>query len=87
MNTLPKAIEVLPIAPFPLDCSLTDCARRCMAALVDPGDDVMLAAGIGRSEFSCGHRVQFVPGLGPVSTFGRERLHNPPVADRLFGSG
>ncbi|WOT03976.1 MBL fold metallo-hydrolase [Shewanella youngdeokensis] len=31
-----------------------------------------------------GKQVQFVPGHGPLSTFGEERVHNPFVADQLF---
>ena len=31
-----------------------------------------------------GNDVTFVPGHGPVSTFGQERLTNPYVADQLF---
>ena len=33
-----------------------------------------------------GDDVTFVPGHGPVSTFGQERLTNPYVADQLFKS-
>jgi hypothetical protein len=29
--------------------------------------------------------MQFVPGHGPTSTFGRERQSNPFVADRITG--
>ncbi len=32
-----------------------------------------------------GDDVQFVPGHGPMSTFGQERLHNAFVADKNFG--
>ena len=32
-----------------------------------------------------GDNVQFVPGHGPDSTFGRERATNPFVADMQFG--
>jgi len=31
-----------------------------------------------------GDDVTFVPGHGPTSTFGQERMTNPFVADRLF---
>lgn len=34
--------------------------------------------------FPLGDDVQFVPGHGPVSTFGAERASNPFVADHLF---
>ncbi|MAK14553.1 MAG: hypothetical protein CMK55_02760 [Proteobacteria bacterium] len=33
-----------------------------------------------------GDDVTFVPGHGPVSTFGQERMTNPYVADQLFNS-
>jgi len=32
-----------------------------------------------------GDDVQFIPGHGPMSTFGEERLHNAFVADKNFG--
>ncbi|RYY76675.1 MAG: MBL fold metallo-hydrolase [Gammaproteobacteria bacterium] len=32
-----------------------------------------------------GDDVQFIPGHGPTSTFGQERLHNAFVADKNFG--
>lgn len=32
-----------------------------------------------------GHDVRFVPGHGPMSTFGRERASNPHVGDRVLG--
>jgi hydroxyacylglutathione hydrolase len=32
-----------------------------------------------------GDDVQFIPGHGPMSTFGQERLHNAFVADKHFG--
>ncbi|HSW12759.1 MAG TPA: MBL fold metallo-hydrolase [Solimonas sp.] len=35
--------------------------------------------------FPLGDAVQFVPGHGPMSTFGDERRANPYVADRHFG--
>ncbi|MGS0726395.1 MBL fold metallo-hydrolase, partial [Shewanella sp. 0m-11] len=31
-----------------------------------------------------GNDVQFIPGHGPLSTFGDERVQNPFVADQLF---
>lgn len=33
-----------------------------------------------------GNDVQFVPGHGPTSTFGYERLHNPFVSDAVLGA-
>jgi hydroxyacylglutathione hydrolase len=35
--------------------------------------------------FALGDQVTFVPGHGPLSTLGEERLHNPFVADERFG--
>jgi hydroxyacylglutathione hydrolase len=35
--------------------------------------------------WSLGDDVQFIPGHGPMSTFGQERLHNAFVADKNFG--
>ena len=32
-------------------------------------------------------RVQFVPGHGPMSTFGQERRTNPFVADQVLAAG
>lgn len=45
------------------------------------GDHDMLLGSIRRRLFPLGDAVTFVPGHGPVSTFGRERLSNPFVAD------
>jgi len=47
-------------------------------------DDLIKA--IRTKLFPLGDDVQFVPGHGPISTFGNERQHNPFVADRLFKS-
>ena len=35
--------------------------------------------------FPLGDDIQFIPGHGPDSTFGRERASNPFVADTRFG--
>jgi hydroxyacylglutathione hydrolase len=35
--------------------------------------------------FALDDQVTFVPGHGPLSTIGEERLHNPFVADKRFG--
>ncbi len=43
-----------------------------------------LIASIRNKLFPLGDDIQFVCGHGPDSTFGRERLTNPHVADRLF---
>lgn len=65
--------------------------------------DVLFAGSIGRTDFPRGDHqtlidsitqklwplgdVQFVPGHGPVSTFGRERQSNPFVSDSITGYG
>jgi glyoxylase-like metal-dependent hydrolase (beta-lactamase superfamily II) len=48
------------------------------------GDHDLLVSSIRQKLFPLGDDVTFVPGHGPVSTFGRERQTNPFVADRLF---
>jgi hydroxyacylglutathione hydrolase len=48
------------------------------------GNHEDLIRSIRENLFPLGDDVQFVPGHGPTSTFGRERLSNPFVADRLF---
>lgn len=49
------------------------------------GNHADLVNSIRRKLFPLGDDVTFVPGHGPVSTFGQERKTNPFVADRLFG--
>ena len=48
------------------------------------GDFDTLIASIRDNLFPLGDDVTFVPGHGPLSTFGNERESNPYVADRLF---
>jgi glyoxylase-like metal-dependent hydrolase (beta-lactamase superfamily II) len=43
-----------------------------------------LIRSIRENLFPLGDDIHFVPGHGPVSTFGAERMGNPFVADRLF---
>lgn len=43
-----------------------------------------LIRSIRQNLFPLGDDIRFVPGHGPMSTFGAERAHNPFVADRLF---
>jgi len=45
------------------------------------GDFDTLAAGIRGKLFPLGDEVEFIPGHGPNSTFGRERQTNPYVGD------
>jgi hydroxyacylglutathione hydrolase len=63
--------------------------------------DVLFAGSVGRTDFPRGDQqtlinsitqklwplgnMQFVPGHGPVSTFGQERQNNPFVADKVTG--
>jgi hydroxyacylglutathione hydrolase len=44
-----------------------------------------LIASIRERLFPLGDEIRFVPGHGPLSTFGEERRSNPFVADRNFG--
>jgi len=48
------------------------------------GDHDALIAAIRERLFPLGDDVTFVPGHGPVGTFGQERRSNPFVADALF---
>lgn len=49
------------------------------------GDHDTLIASIREQLWPLGDDVQFIPGHGPTSTFGRERQTNPFVADPRFG--
>lgn len=51
------------------------------------GDHAQLIDSITTRLWPLGDDVTFVPGHGPVSTFGRERQTNPFVADRITGYG
>ena len=48
------------------------------------GDHATLIASITLKLWPLGNDVTFVPGHGPVSTFGEERQTNPFVADRVL---
>ena len=50
------------------------------------GDHETLIRSIREKLFPLGDDVRFVPGHGPMSTFGQERLSNPYVADHLCRS-
>lgn len=50
------------------------------------GDAQALIRSIRERLFPLGDDVRFVPGHGPMSSFGAERLTNPFVADRLFSA-
>lgn len=49
------------------------------------GDYNQLVSSIRGQLWPLGDDVKFVPGHGPMSTFGQERQHNPFVADNRFG--
>ena len=49
------------------------------------GDHATLIASITRELWPLGDDVQFVPGHGPMSTFGEERRSNPFVGDAVLG--
>lgn len=49
------------------------------------GDHEALIASIRERLFPLGDDVRFVPGHGPLSTFGAERRSNPFVADARYG--
>lgn len=48
------------------------------------GDHPTLIRSIRENLFSLGNDVRFIPGHGPMSTFGEERLTNPFVGDNSF---
>ncbi|OIQ26593.1 MBL fold metallo-hydrolase [uncultured Vibrio sp.] len=47
------------------------------------GDHATLIASIKEKLWPLGNDVTFVPGHGPLSTFGKERVSNPFVADEM----
>jgi glyoxylase-like metal-dependent hydrolase (beta-lactamase superfamily II) len=49
------------------------------------GDHATLVNSIRNNLFPLGDDVRFIPGHGPMSTFGNERLNNPHVSDRAVG--
>lgn len=51
------------------------------------GNHADLIASIREKLFPLGDDIAFVPGHGPVSTFGHERASNPHVGDRARGVG
>jgi glyoxylase-like metal-dependent hydrolase (beta-lactamase superfamily II) len=51
------------------------------------GDHATLINSIRNNLFSLGDDVRFIPGHGPMSTFGHERQNNPHVSDRAVGQG
>ncbi len=49
------------------------------------GNHQQLIASIKQQLWTLGDDVRFVPGHGPMSTFGHERATNPFVADKRYG--
>jgi glyoxylase-like metal-dependent hydrolase (beta-lactamase superfamily II) len=49
------------------------------------GDHAALLNAIATKLWPLGDDVTFVPGHGPISTFGEERRTNPYVADSVLG--
>ena len=51
------------------------------------GNHADLIRSIRERLFPLGDDITFVPGHGPLSTFGQERQGNPFVSDRALGIG
>jgi len=49
------------------------------------GDHKALIASITRELWPMGPETRFVPGHGPMSTFGEQRMNNPYVSDAVLG--
>ena len=49
------------------------------------GNQTDLINSIRQRLFPLGDAIEFIPGHGPMSNFGHERLNNPFVADKRFG--
>ena len=49
------------------------------------GNQAQLVRSIRKGLFPLGDKIRFIPGHGPMSTFGQERKSNPFVADKRFG--
>ncbi|MEM8594129.1 MAG: MBL fold metallo-hydrolase [Pseudomonadota bacterium] len=49
------------------------------------GDHQTLISSITQTLWPLGDDIQFVPGHGPMSSFGQERRTNPFVSDTVFG--
>ena len=49
------------------------------------GDHATLINSIRNNLFNLGDEVRFIPGHGPMSTFGQERRSNPHVSDAALG--
>ena len=51
------------------------------------GDHAQLIGSITSKLWPLGNQMRFVPGHGPMSTFGQERIDNPFVSDRALATG
>jgi hydroxyacylglutathione hydrolase len=51
------------------------------------GDLATLLRSIRENLFPLGDDVSFIPGHGPMSTFGAERASNPFAGDQAVGAG
>ena len=51
------------------------------------GDHAQLVRSITERLWPLGNDMRFVPGHGPMSSFGQERKSNPFVSDRVLGRG
>jgi glyoxylase-like metal-dependent hydrolase (beta-lactamase superfamily II) len=49
------------------------------------GNHADLIASIQRELWPMGNDTRFVPGHGPMSSFGEQRAHNPYVSDAALG--
>lgn len=88
-------VTIIPVTPFQQNSTILQCERTNRAAIVDPGGDLdrimdqvealgtTLVHSIKNRLWPLGDDVQFVPGHGPVSTFGHERKTNPFVGDHV----
>ena len=50
------------------------------------GNHGQLIKSVTEKLWPLGDHMRFVPGHGPMSTFGQERLDNPFVADQVLGT-
>lgn len=78
---------VVPVTPFQQNCSVVWDEATMAGAVVDPGGDLdrgdhaTLIRSIKQRLLPLGDDVTFVPGHGPLSTFGHERRFNPFLRD------
>jgi len=91
-------LKLIPVTPFQQNCSLLWDTESMEGVFVDPGgepqklmtdfpksDPQALIDSIRTKLWPLGGDMRFVPGHGPMSTFGAERADNPFVGDRVIG--